>query len=686
MRTYLVLFFTCIAIITFSQGDQDSLAVERSIKDLTKSIQENKGLSDSTIISYYLELSDLYKSKKEYDISIKYCDTIIERFKDYDFETLSDIRVKRALLYKTAGKTDVTIKQLLELLSDVDKRGDSKISANLSNRIGIIFLKMNELKDAEYYLNESIKHARDAGEPKIEASSLMSLGNRFKKENRFDEAEKQYMASIAICMKYGYKKFLAGNYNNYGSLLRMKGELDESLQYYKLAVKINEEIGNDAWLSYNYNNIGNIYKQKKNYAEALKYFDLSLDIKTDLGDDAGQVQTLQNLANTYESLGRHAEAYDFLNRHIKLKDSLDKLDRLEQTKELAAQFQAEKREAEIIQLNMKAEMNQQELDAADERLRYQNFLSWMFGIGIFLVLIVAVLIWRSSIQRKKANVELEAKNEQIDEKNREIIDSINYAKRIQNSILPGEKRRSKILGWHGLLYRPKDIVSGDFYICDETDDRIYFGTVDCTGHGVPGAMVSIVASSSFNKALHEMKITEPDGILTQLNEDIPKVLDADQEGVNDGMDMALVSLDKGKKEMKFAGAFQNCWVFNSKETFDDRVNNSKDMIRFDNEHYTLCELKGVRRGIGMSESNAEFKTINFPLVKGDKILLSTDGFQDQFGGQNNKKFKIRQLRKVVLENANLSPDVLIDTLNSSLKKWQGDEEQIDDICVFVVEV
>ncbi len=545
---------------------------------------------------------------------------------------------------------------------------------------------MDEFRNAEYYLKESIKHAVLAKEPEIEASSLMSLGNRYKSENRFDEAETNYKKSIALCKKHGYKRLLAGNYNNYGSLLRMTEELDESLKYYLLAVSINKEIKNDLWLSYNYNNIGNIYKDRKQYAEALRYFNMSNEIKARLGDTQGRVQTMQNLALTYEQLGNFPEAYRYFKRYSTMKDSLADLDRIEQSKELAAQFQAERREAEIIQLNMKGELNRKELDAADERLRYQNFLSWMFGIGIFLLLIVAVLIWRSSIQRKRANVELEIKNQQIDEKNREIIDSINYAKRIQNSILPGEKRRSEILGWHGLLYRPKDIVSGDFYICDETEDRIYFGTVDCTGHGVPGAMVSIVASSSFNKALHEMKITEPDGILNQLNKDVPKVLDSNKEGVNDGMDMALVSLNKNREEMKFSGAFQNCWVFNRTESFVDRISEKEEMAFHENGTYAICELKGVRRGIGMSESKAAFKTISFPLKKGDKILLSTDGFQDQFGGGENKKFKIRQLRKLVLDNAALPPQELIEQLNNSLVQWQGNEEQIDDICVFVVEV
>ena len=688
MRLLLLLFLSITHSLVQAQDTSlDSAEVESRVRTIQQSIRNGKGkLADSTIARYYLEIAEYESLNFDYLAAANACDEILKECPKLDFVEKKGVEEQKALYLREAGQTDEAIKIFLRILGEFEDRRNFKESADLNKRIGIIFLKMDDLKNAEYYLLESIEQARKSGEHEIEGYSLMSLGNRYKAEARFEQAEKHYLQSIEIAKKYNIKRLLAGNYNNYGSLFRMMKQNDRAMEYYKLAVQINKEIGNDVWLSYNYNNLGNMYDNKKNYSEALKYFFLSMEIKEKEGDLRGKTQTLSNIAGVYEALGNFQEAYKYQTEFTKLSDSLLSLDKLDATRRIAAEFQAEKREAKILQLNMQDKINQQELQAQDERISHQNFVASLMGIGILLVLVIAGILWRTAISRKRINDELRDKNSKIDFQHNEIIASINYAKRIQNSILPGEVRLKELLTSYDILFRPKDIISGDFYFCDSYQSNIYFGVVDCTGHGVPGAMVSIVASSHINRALHEYALTSPEQILTKLNEEVPAALSVQDASINDGMDMSICAVDLEKMKLRFAGAKHNCWIINTEDSIAQRQLEGVKSEVYKENGFGLIELKGDRQGIGKSYDFKLFELQEVNLIKGDKILLSSDGFADQFGGPKSKKFKISEMRKLTMQNADATPKELINTLNTELQVWMGAQEQIDDICVLVVRI
>ncbi|MFT6921620.1 MAG: serine phosphatase RsbU (regulator of sigma subunit) [Crocinitomicaceae bacterium] len=666
--------------------ESDTSSVPTKINAIHSILDKEKSkLNDTVAVAYYRQLADLYDANKDVLTAIQYCDTILKKYPKIDFYLTKEVEEQQAMFNKDAGNAEEAFSTLLRILSEYEDRSDFGESAKLNKRIGILFMKLKNLKAAEYHLEESIEQARRVGDTETEGYSLMSYGNRFKNEKRFEEAEEKYKASILIAKRDNYKRLLAGNYNNYGSLFRMMKDQDQAMKYYKMAVSINKEIGNDKWLSYNYNNLGNIYDEKGQYQEALNYFLLSIRMKEKINDDRGRLFTILNIASVYSRMGNFKKAYAYQVEYTKLSDSIAVLDNADLTKKLAAEFQVDIREAKIVKLNMQDKLNRQELGAQDERISYQNFIGWVLGIGIFIIIIVALLLWRSVINRKNINSELVSKNIQIDEQHNEIIDSINYAKRIQNSILPGRERLTKLLKNHSILYKPKDIISGDFYICDETANGIYFGTVDCTGHGVPGAMVSLVASSHFNKMIHELNLVNPDAILNELNNVVPDALAVENEVINDGMDMALCYIDKDRKHLKFSGAHQNCWVLNRESANKGRIVNGASVVHKEGS-FSIIELKGERQGIGKSTNKIHFTSQSIELLKGDTIIMSTDGFQDQFGGPDNKKFKIKEMRNLVLKNGSQSPEEIIDTLSKAITDWQGDYDQIDDICILVVQV
>ncbi|XOV68797.1 MAG: SpoIIE family protein phosphatase [Fluviicola sp.] len=688
-RCMLLALLLSVAFGSFSQesAELDSVEVELHKKSIHGILaRERDKMHDSVAADYYMQLAEFASNDYDYNLAIRYCDSALFHENNLSFEKRIELTETKATYLRKNGKTGEGIKLLLDILKELEAKKRFELSASLNKRIGTIYLKMRDLATAEFHLNASINQAKKVGDQKTEGYARMSLGNRFKYDSLFSKAEEQYKLSVAIGEKLGDKRLLAGNYNNYGSLLRMQKKISEARKYYLKAVEMNIASGNDKWLSYNYNNLGNLADAEKNYQQAVNYFLQSIEIKDRLGDFRGKVYTLSNLAGAYEKLGNYKEAYSYQKQYSVLLDSVAKLDNLADTKKLAAQFQSEKREGRIRQLALQDKYNQNKIDSQKEQLSYQNTIAWILSIGIVLVFIIAILLWRSSVNRKRINAELVEKNAQIDRQHKEILDSINYASRIQNSILPGNERRKALLPDHAILFKPKDIISGDFYVCDNSGEHVFFGTVDCTGHGVPGAMVSLVASSHINKTIHEYELKDPGEILTRLNAEIPNALNGSDESINDGMDMAICSLDLGAMRMNFAGAFQNCWILSSKESLKKRMTDDLNAILYEGSDFGILELRGERRGIGRSGVNDPFTSQSMELAKGDVILLASDGYQDQFGGPLNKKFMVKELRNLVLSQAGSSPVQIVNTLETTLREWMEDTDQVDDVCVFVVRV
>ncbi len=267
----------------------------------------------------------------------------------------------------------------------------------------------------------------------------------------------------------------------------------------------------------------------------------------------------------------------------------------------------------------------------------------------------------------KKNQNLMFSNEKINNqklkleiKNKEITDSINYASRIQHAILPPENKINNYLKNNFILYLPKDIVAGDFYWMEEANNLIHFAVADCTGHGVPGAMVSVVCNNALNRSIREYHLEKPSDILAKTRELVIESLDQGNENIKDGMDIAFCTLDINKRKLQFSGA-----------------NNPLIIIR-NNE---IIEIKGDRQPIGKHSKSKEFPNHIVELNKHDSIYLFTDGFQDQFGGVKGKKLKLKGLKEILLSNADKSMRHQKNRIEDAFNLWKDDLEQIDDVCI-----
>lgn len=282
----------------------------------------------------------------------------------------------------------------------------------------------------------------------------------------------------------------------------------------------------------------------------------------------------------------------------------------------------------------------------------------------FLLIFLLTMYFKND--NEKYEQILQEQNTRIEEKNREITSSISYAKRLQEAILPPIKHIQQVLPSSFILYRPKDIVAGDFYWLEEQDGKTLFAVADCTGHGVPGAMVSVVCSNAMHRAVKEAGLTDPGKILDKVTELVVRTFEKSESAVKDGMDISLCCLHKSTLVLEWAGANNPLWI----------VKKDGNMI----------ELKPDKQPVGMFHLHRPFTTHTLQLEKGDRIYIFSDGFADQFGGPKGKKFKYGQLKETILAGRHLSPAEQEARLDKVFREWKGDLEQVDDVCIMCVEV
>lgn len=282
------------------------------------------------------------------------------------------------------------------------------------------------------------------------------------------------------------------------------------------------------------------------------------------------------------------------------------------------------------------------------------------------------IIEKNNLIIQQTNAELVGTIEQvniqkalIETKNEEITDSIAYAKRIQNAILPHDSLVGQCLGENFILYRPKDIVAGDFYWLSPEEGSILFAVADCTGHGVPGAMVSVVCHAALTRSIREFKLTQPNEILNKVRELVLETFERSGEGVNDGMDIALCNFNPKSRLLKYAGA-----------------NNGIFIIR----NGALIELKADKQPIGKFINAKPFTHQEIQLEKGDQLYLFSDGFADQFGGEKGKKLKSQTFKEMLIHHRDEAMAKQRAILENAFDQWRGELEQIDDVCVMGIRI
>jgi serine phosphatase RsbU (regulator of sigma subunit) len=328
-------------------------------------------------------------------------------------------------------------------------------------------------------------------------------------------------------------------------------------------------------------------------------------------------------------------------------------------------METERRNAEISKLRDANAIKDLDAKRQDDQIRIQNLVLGIGGISLILVISLSFVLYKGNKQKQKTNLQLTHQKEIIEEKNKEIVDSINYARRLQDAILPPKRFMQELLPEHFVLYLPKDIVAGDFFYAERVPGnphQVLIAVADCTGHGVPGAMVSVVCQNAIQRVVKEFGITETGKILDKVRELVVETFAKSEDEVKDGMDISLCKIDFSTRQLQWSGANNPLWIFGEE----------------------LLEISPDKQAIGLTNTPKPFTTHDLQLHKGDLLLLFSDGYADQFGGEKAKKLKSANFRNQV-ESLAQQPVVLIkENLKSHFLNWKGDLEQVDDVCVIGV--
>jgi serine phosphatase RsbU (regulator of sigma subunit) len=700
MRVILFFFSFLSASITCAQDPiplwtkkidfSDSNTIEKSIKSLSTSKTDNKEIIELWKLYIYDSLDFQERSKNLATSLSKSIDNINSPFKVIIYKALGNLEVDD-------NNFEKAIQFFHEGLKISNEYGDKLNYAVFEKYIGTTYLKLDQFSTAEKYLRSSLDHAKAINDKLAIANAAISLGNALKDQDKLDESLTYYQMSLSLANELGNQRLIAGNYNNLGNVERRKGDKNKALAYFFKALDMNIQSKNQQWESFNYHNIANTYTDLKDYKKAIEFFMKSNNLKEKLKDSVSLINGYKGISEAYAALNDFDKAYEYLLKHVEFSEKMKLSEQALELKDLEAKHESEKKQSEIEKLKNSQEIERLKNDSLElKNQRSKNILLFALLAGIFAC-IGLVLLWRINLSRKKANLLLNEKNVEIEEtnnslknvlqelsiKNLEIMDSIQYATYIQKASLPDFIliNHSNLL--FSNLYLPKDLVSGDFYFYHTNADFTFFGIADCTGHGVPGGMVSLIGMNAIDRAISSSHEKDTALLVTEVNKLMTASLELGSSEMSDGMDLSFCRLDNSKKVLQFSGANHSAYIIRKKENLNGDVSLQE---RLSDDQFMMYLIEGVRRPIGKSYSHTPFSHTEIDLLPGDRIALFTDGYADQIGGAKAKKMKKEVLLKHILKSSDLSLDDQNHYMKEQFLKWKGDMHQVDDVCLMLVEV
>lgn len=571
--------------------------------------------------------------------------------------------------YYNLADYKTSLKYYLKALKIQESIHNKKGILSSSGAIGNVFLGLDKPDEALGYFNRALQIAQELGNKNGIASCLISIGTIYSDKKDFKRSLDYNFQSLKLFLEVDNEDAVATAYNNIAdSYLELK-DYSKSLLYINKAAELYTKNGNVYGQSLAFNNIADFYHAVGNEEKALEYYQRGLEKGKQINANERIIASYQGIYKVHKKLGRFKEALYYHELFQQLNDSIYNVESNKQIEEMQARFDSEKKEQEIALLTKDSQIRKEEL-------RTQTLINRaVLSVGVLLLLLVIMAI-RGNMQKKRTNRELALKNEKIElayniieDQHKDIKDSINYARRIQLAILPPEQNIKQLLPDSFVLYMPKDIVSGDFYWVEPWGNKVLFAAVDCTGHGVPGALMSVVGYNLLNKALNELGIDKPALILNSLSKGIEKTLrqTGNEAEVKDGMDLALCAFDPGNMMLEYAGAFNPLYLVRDQQ-----------LIEFPPDKISI--------GSGLDEGQKNYTNREIPVQKGDIVYIFTDGYADQFGGEKGKKFKYRALQQLLLSNSHESMDRQRMLLERHLHEWKGKLEQVDDILIMGIRI
>jgi tetratricopeptide (TPR) repeat protein/serine phosphatase RsbU (regulator of sigma subunit) len=575
--------------------------------------------------------------------------------------------------YKMMGNIPLALDYYFKSLKIKEQIGDLESIGTSYNNIGITYKEQGDTAQAMKYYRMSLEVDQRTNDVSGTAISLNNIGVMYYDNDNYATALYYYELSLEKYKEISNKRGIALMHTNMGLLYLNEDKIELGLQHLSQGIKLYSDMNDQLGVARGHLHLGNYYLQQGNFSKAEFYGESALEIALDYDAPENKMDAAELLAVVYTKQGRWKKALELRNLEIELHDSLSGSAVQNSLAKQQANYEFEKKQVELERDQaLKDAGYENELALGEERKKKQETIIYFaFGGLLLLIAFLFFVFNRLKITRKQKNEidlqkqELQSTHEQLSEHHKEISDSIVYAKRIQEAIMPSVDAMKNVMEQSFIMYLPKDVVAGDFYWMEEVEGVIYFAAADCTGHGVPGAMVSVVCSNALNKALLEEGIRETGKLLDRTREIVIERLAKGDEEVKDGMDISLCAFNKKSLMLGWSGANNPLWVLR------------KDAI---------LETKADKQPIGVYEASKPFTSHSVQLELNDLIYVFTDGFQDQFGGPKGKKLKTKFLKEMLLKinREDMSSQQL--KLETAFNEWKADLEQVDDVCMIGIRV
>ncbi|MFI5151531.1 MAG: tetratricopeptide repeat protein [Bacteroidia bacterium] len=601
------------------------------------------------------------------------------------------------IVYESQGDFQKSLECYLEAIKMDDAIGDKKALAGLYGNVGVVYWSLRKKTEALKNYELSLKIYQELGDKKGVANLYNNIGVLYLENNELDKALENYTLALEMNKELGDQQGIATMYMNRGVLYKDQGNLSKALDDNFAALKMVTEMGDKNSCAVAHINIGDVYVKQHKFADARTELLKGLKIAAEIGSRENISFAYERLSLCDSATGDWKAAYLYEKLFKQINDSLFNAGNAQKTAELSTRYDNDRKESQI-KLMEKDKETQIALAAVENKRHNTVLISVLCGLTLMILFSLFMFNrWRITQKQKKIielqkaevdkqrdladsrriiaeeqrhviqnqKTEVERQKTMVEEHQREIIDSITYAKRLQEAILPPDDYVRKNLPNSFILYKPKDIVAGDFYWMEIRDDIIFIAAADCTGHGVPGAMVSIVCSNALNRTIKEFGLRNTGDILDKVTELVIETFEKSDENVMDGMDISLLAINRKTNQLQWSGANNPLWYIQKGE---------------------LHSITANKQPIGKHDNRKPFTAHNLEPVPGTTYYLFTDGYADQFGGSKGKKFKYKQLEETLISLQAMPLADQRDILDKTLTGWRGKLEQVDDVCILGIQL
>jgi len=632
-------------------------AQNKGIDSLTTLLNEATIPSDQ--IKFKCALSQRFTEIGKFEIGGKMAnDALIMAEKNDEKKGIGSAYYSLARLNQYLGDWSKALSYHYKALPIFEELGLKEELAWTHLNIGISLHAQNNMISATKYDRKALETFLEIDHKQGVAYSYLNLGLALNARGEYSKAIQHMLNARVICKEIGDERGVGYVLSSVAEIHENMGEYDKAIEGNLACLKIRKTENDKMDMSFCYSNLGSIYMKQGHLIKS----ENALKIGEKLGLEVNARPFLKSIYLTWSKVDSLNRDYKKAYQHFKLYSHYDKLINNEKSHRKAADLQhtyeKDKNEKEITLIKKEKDL-QNFVNAKDQR----NLVIGLAAVGFILIVVVAFSVSvskRANRIKKQKNI-ITKQKERVDEQHKSIKDSIVYAQKIQQALLTSEEYIAKYLKLDFFIhYQPKDIVSGDFYWAQEHQDSFYLTTADCTGHGVPGAFMSLLNISIMNELIVGKNITSPAKVLNRQRSEIIKALNSQgSDNSQDGMDCILCKFDTKNDVLTFSAANSSLWIIRGKK---------------------IMKFKGDKMPVGKyMNDNKEFTEQAIRLEKGDLIYTFTDGIVDQFGGDKNKKFKPRRLSELLLQIHELPTEEQKLILMTTLERWTGDNEQTDDI-------